>query len=81
MLAANQNEKRQIKYFLATLENKGDWNVTRRKPEDKWAKLMDDDLQYAKAGRTNEPSGCGSARAKRLNAIGRESCEPILGTL
>jgi uncharacterized protein YjbJ (UPF0337 family) len=29
------------------LEIKGDWNITKGKLKQKWAKLTDDDLQYA----------------------------------
>ena len=30
------------------LEIKGDWNITKGKLKQKWAKLTDDDLQFAK---------------------------------
>jgi uncharacterized protein YjbJ (UPF0337 family) len=30
-----------------TLEIKGDWNIIKGKLKQKWAKLTDDDLQYA----------------------------------
>jgi uncharacterized protein YjbJ (UPF0337 family) len=32
---------------MTTLENKGDWNVTKGKLEEKWGALTDNDLQYA----------------------------------
>jgi uncharacterized protein YjbJ (UPF0337 family) len=32
---------------MTTLEIKGDWNITKGKLKQKWAKLTDDDLQYA----------------------------------
>ena len=32
---------------MNTLEVKGDWNITKGKLKQKWAKLTDDDLQYA----------------------------------
>jgi len=32
---------------MNTLEIKGDWNITKGKLKQKWAKLTDDDLQYA----------------------------------
>ena len=32
---------------MNTLEIKGDWNITKGKLKQKWAKLTDNDLQYA----------------------------------
>jgi len=32
---------------MTTLEIKGDWNITKGKLKQKWAKLTDDDLQFA----------------------------------
>ena len=32
---------------MNTLEIKGDWNITKGKLKQKWAKLTDDDLQYS----------------------------------
>jgi uncharacterized protein YjbJ (UPF0337 family) len=31
---------------MTTLEVKGDWNITKGKLKQKWAKLTDSDLQY-----------------------------------
>jgi uncharacterized protein YjbJ (UPF0337 family) len=31
---------------MTTLEIKGDWNITKGKLKQKWAKLTDNDLQY-----------------------------------
>ena len=31
---------------MTTLEIKGDWNITKGKLKQKWAKLTDDDLRY-----------------------------------
>jgi uncharacterized protein YjbJ (UPF0337 family) len=46
-LAANQNENNKSELiFMTTLEIKGDWNITKGKLKQKWAKLTDDDLQY-----------------------------------
>ena len=45
------------------LEIKGDWNITKDKLKQKWAKLTDDDLQYAEGkqddllGRIQELTG------------------------
>ena len=38
------------------LEIKGDWNITKGKLKQKWAKLTDDDLQYV-AGKNDELLG------------------------
>jgi uncharacterized protein YjbJ (UPF0337 family) len=38
------------------LEIKGDWNITKGKLKQKWAKLTDDDLQYVK-GKSDELLG------------------------
>ena len=32
---------------MTTLEIKGDWNITKGKLKQKWAKLTDDDLRFA----------------------------------
>ena len=32
---------------MTAIEIKGDWNITKGKLKQKWAKLTDDDLQYA----------------------------------
>ena len=41
---------------MTTLEIKGDWNITKGKLKQKWAKLTDDDLQYV-AGKQEELLG------------------------
>ena len=33
---------------MNTLEIKGDWNITKGKLKQKWAKLTDDDLKFVK---------------------------------
>ena len=38
---------------MTTLEIKGDWNITKGKLKQKWAKLTDDDLQFAE-GKNDE---------------------------
>jgi uncharacterized protein YjbJ (UPF0337 family) len=49
--------------IVTTLEIKGDWNVTKGKLKQKWAKLTDDDLQYVEGkqeellGRIQERTG------------------------
>ena len=41
---------------MNTLEIKGDWNIIKGKLKQKWAKLTDDDLQYAE-GKQDELLG------------------------
>ena len=41
---------------MTTLEIKGDWNITKGKLKQKWAKLTDDDLQFV-AGKQEELIG------------------------
>jgi len=36
---------------MTALETKGDWNITKGKLKQKWAKLTDDDLQFAEGKR------------------------------
>src|SRR5665811_2302714 len=59
------------------LEIKGDWNITKGKLKQKWAKLTDDDLQYAE-GKQEELVGriqkrTGETREAVEKAI-KESC-------
>jgi uncharacterized protein YjbJ (UPF0337 family) len=44
MLAAINQTAGQ--FIMNTLEIKGDWNITKGKLKQKWAKLTDSDLQY-----------------------------------
>ena len=62
---------------MNTLEIKGDWNITKGKLKQKWAKLTDDDLQYVE-GKQNELFGriqkrTGETREAIEKAI-KESC-------
>jgi uncharacterized protein YjbJ (UPF0337 family) len=62
---------------MTTLEIKGDWNITKGKLKQKWAKLTDDDLQYAE-GRQEELVGriqkrTGETREAVEKAV-KESC-------
>ena len=41
---------------MNTLEIKGDWNITKGRLKQKWAKLTDDDLQFVE-GRQEELIG------------------------
>jgi uncharacterized protein YjbJ (UPF0337 family) len=59
------------------LEIKGDWNITKGKLKQKWAKLTDDDLQYAD-GKNDELIGriqkrTGETRAAVEKAV-KEAC-------
>jgi len=42
---------------MTTLEIKGDWNITKGKLRQKWAKLTDDDLQYVEGKQEERESG------------------------
>ncbi len=60
---------------MNTLEVKGDWNITKGKLKQKWAKLTDDDLQYAEGkqeelvGRIQKRTGETRKRSKRPSRI------------
>jgi uncharacterized protein YjbJ (UPF0337 family) len=69
-----QNTKQST---MNTLEIKGDWNITKGKLKQKWAKLTDDDLQFAE-GKQEELLGriqkrTGETREAVEKAI-KESC-------
>jgi uncharacterized protein YjbJ (UPF0337 family) len=64
---------------MNTLEIKGDWNITKGKLKEKWAKLTDNDLQYVE-GKQDELVGriqksTGATREAVEKAI-KESCAP-----
>ena len=71
-LAANQNEKQNEtkQSIMNKLEIKGDWNVTKGKLKQKWAKLTDDDLQFAE-GKHDELLG----RIQKRTGETREAVE------
>ena len=58
---------------MTTLEVKGDWNITKGKLKQKWAKLTDDDLQYAE-GKQEEMVG----RIQKLTGATREAVEKVI---
>jgi uncharacterized protein YjbJ (UPF0337 family) len=58
---------------MTTLEIKGDWNITKGKLKQKWAKLTDDDLQYV-AGKQEELVG----RLQKLTGETREAVEKAI---
>ena len=55
---------------MNTLEIKGDWNITKGKLKQKWAKLTDDDLQFAE-GKVEELFG----RIQKRTGETREAVE------
>ena len=55
---------------MTTLEIKGDWNITKGKLKQKWAKLTDDDLKYAE-GQQDELIG----RIQKRTGETREAVE------
>ena len=58
------------------LELKGDWNITKGKLKQKWAKLTDDDLQYEE-GRHEELLG----RIQKRTGETREAVEKAIKEL
>jgi uncharacterized protein YjbJ (UPF0337 family) len=52
------------------LETKGNWNITKGKLKQKWAKLTDDDLQFAE-GKQDELLG----RIQKRTGESREAVE------
>jgi len=58
---------------MTTLEIKGDWNITKGKLKQKWAKLIDSDLQYTE-GKTEELIG----RIQKRTGETREAVEQAL---
>ncbi len=55
------------------LEIKGDWNITKGKLKQKWAKLTDDDLQYV-SGKNEELLG----RIQKRTGETREAIEKAI---
>jgi uncharacterized protein YjbJ (UPF0337 family) len=58
---------------MTKLEIKGDWNITKGKIKQKWAKLTDDDLQFVE-GRQEELVGC----IQKLTGETREAVEKVI---
>ena len=58
---------------MNTLEIKGDWNIAKGKLKQKWAKLTDDDLQYAD-GKHDELLG----RIQKRTGETREAIEKVV---
>jgi uncharacterized protein YjbJ (UPF0337 family) len=72
-LAANENKQQNKITIMTTLEIKGDWNITKGKLKQKWAKLTDSDLQYAE-GKQEELIG----RIQKRTGETREAVEKVL---
>ena len=58
---------------MTTLEIKGDWNITKGKLKQKWAKLTDNDLRYTE-GQEEELVG----RIQKLTGETREAVEKVI---
>ena len=58
---------------MNTLEIKGDWNITKGKLKEKWAKLTDNDLQYVE-GKQDELVG----RIQKSTGATREAVEKVI---
>ena len=58
---------------MTKLEIKGDWNITKGKLKQKWAKLTDDDLQFAE-GKNEELYG----RIQKRTGETREAVEKAI---
>jgi len=58
---------------MNSLEIKGDWNITKGKLKQKWAKLTDDDLQYVE-GKQDEMLG----RIQKRTGESREAIEKAI---
>jgi uncharacterized protein YjbJ (UPF0337 family) len=58
---------------MNTLEMKGDWNITKGKLKQKWAKLTDDDLQFVE-GKQEELLG----RIQKRTGESREAVEKAM---
>lgn len=58
---------------MNTLEIKGDWNITKGKLKQKWAKLTDDDLKYAE-GKQEELLG----RIQKVTGETREAVQKAI---
>jgi len=72
-----ESKRTKNNHIMNTLEIKGDWNITKGKLKEKWAKLTDNDLQYVE-GKQDELVGriqkaTGEARETVEKAI-KESC-------
>ena len=67
---ANRSMRSELTNIMTKLEIKGDWNITKGKLKQRWAKLTDDDLQYAE-GKQEELLG----RIQKRTGETREAVE------
>ena len=68
-----KTKKSKSQTIMTTLEIKGDWNITKGKLKQKWAKLTDDDLQYTE-GQQTELVG----RIQKRTGETREAVEKVI---
>jgi uncharacterized protein YjbJ (UPF0337 family) len=66
-------ENNKLRTIMASLKIKGDWNITKGKLKQRWAKLTDDDLQYAE-GQQDELLG----RIQKRTGETREAIEKAI---
>ncbi len=68
---------------MNTLEIKGDWNITKGKLKQKWAKLTNDDLEFAEGkqeellGRIQKRTGESREAVEKAVKEACSSCAPI----
>ena len=65
-----EQQRKNKQAIMNKLEIKGDWNITKGKLKQKWAKLTDDDLQFAE-GKQDELLG----RIQKRTGETREAVE------
>jgi uncharacterized protein YjbJ (UPF0337 family) len=68
-----QTINNKLHTIITTLEVKGDWNITKDKLKQKWAKLTDSDLQYVE-GKQEELVG----RIQKRTGETREAVEKAI---
>jgi uncharacterized protein YjbJ (UPF0337 family) len=73
---ANKQTRKKQRQIMTTLEIKGDWNITKGKLKQKWAKLTDDDLEYVE-GQQDELVG----RIQKRTGQTREAVEKAIRDL
>jgi uncharacterized protein YjbJ (UPF0337 family) len=69
----NRNETNKSAIIMTKLEIKGDWNITKGKLKQKWAKLTDQDLQFTE-GKQEELFG----RIQKITGETREMVEKAI---
>jgi uncharacterized protein YjbJ (UPF0337 family) len=72
-LPSTDGEEKDKMNTMTKLEIKGDWNITKGKLKQKWAKLTDDDLQFAE-GKQDELLG----RIQKRTGETREAVEKAI---